>query len=339
MLGGATNGLAAGTLLPLAELRLLTPHALLFALTALLPLAVYALRERRARRVRAVLDLEEPSLRSRLPLVAALAAVPALLALAAAQPVVDQTRSRSERTDAEAFYVIDISRSMLAAADPEAQTRFLRAADAAIRLRDAIPEVPVGIASLTDRLLPHALPTTDARVFAQTMNKSVDIERPGPTLSYSNLKATSYDALADIVTGKYFKPEARKRLLVVLTDGESRPLAGELVRAFEGQQPPIQTIFVHVWAPEERIYETGVAEAGYESERSAPSSLAGVADLVDGQLFAESDLDAAEAAIRQAAGEGPTRLRKLEGERLALMPWVTLAALVPLAFLLYRRNV
>lgn len=338
MLAAATNCLGAAPL-PLAELRLLTPNALLFALTALLPLAVYVLRERRAGRVRAALGLEEPSRRSRLPLVAALAAVPALLALAAAQPIVDQTKSRSERTDAEAFYVIDISRSMLAAADPEAQTRFLRAADAAIRLRGAIPEVPVGIASLTDRLLPHALPTTDARVFAQTMNKAVDIERPGPTLSYSNLKATSYDALASIVTGRYFSPEAKKRLLVVFTDGESRPLAGELARAFEGQQPPIQTIFVHFWAPEERIFETGVAEAGYAPERSAPSSLAAVADLVDGQMFAESELEGAENAIRQAAGDGPTRLRRLEGERLALMAWVTLAAFLPLAFLLYRRNV
>jgi hypothetical protein len=170
------------------------------------------------------------------------------------------------------------------------------------------------------------------------MLKAVDIERPGPTLSYANLKATSYDALADIVTGKYFKPEAKKRLVVVFTDGESRPLAGELARAFEGQQPPIQTIFVHHWAADERIYETGVAEAGYEAERSAPSSLAAVAELVDGKVFAESELDAAEAAIKQATGEGPTRSRKLEGERRALMPWITLAAVLPLAFLLYRRN-
>jgi len=32
------------------------------------------------------------------------------------------------------------------------------------------------------------------------------------------------------------------------------------------------------------------------------------------------------------------RERRLEGERLALMPYVTLAAVVPLAFLLLRRN-
>jgi hypothetical protein len=319
-------------------LRLLTPWAALLALTALAPLAVFVLRERRARRVRGVLGLQEPSLRSRAPLAVALAAAPALLGLAAAQPVVDESRTRPERLDAEAYVVVDISRSMLASADPEAPTRFQRARDAAIQIRSAVPEVPVGIASITDRVLPHSLPTTDARVFANTLRRSVGIERPGPTLSYSNLKATTYDALASIATGKYFAPQSRKRVLVVLTDGETRPLAGELARTFTAEKPPIQTIFVHFWSPDERIYETGIAEAGYQAERGAAVGLQSVAGLVDGQFFPESALAEVQAAVREAVGAGPTKDQRLEGERLALMPWVTLAAFVPLAFVLYRRN-
>ncbi len=320
------------------DVRLLTPYAALLGLAALVPLTVFLLRERRARGIRAQLGLAEPPLRARVPLVLALAGVPLLLGLAAAQPVVDESRQRLERVDAEAYVVVDISRSMLAAADPEAPTRFQRARAAALEVRDAIPEVPVGLASLTDRLLPHSFATTDARVFSATLHRAMGIERPGPTLSYSNLRATTFDSLASIVTGRYFPPAARRRLLVVLTDGESRPLSGRLAAAFRDADPPIRTIFVQLWDGNERIFETGVAEAGYKPDRAAPANLEHLAALVGGEVFAERDLASARAAVRRAVGVGPTRSRRLEGERRALMPWVTLAALVPLGIVLSRRN-
>ena len=46
-----------------------------------------------------------------------------------------------------------------------------------------------------------------------------------------------------------------------------------------------------------------------------------------------------QAATEHFFGSGPTKARPFEGERLALMPYVTLAAFLPLAFLLWRRNI
>jgi hypothetical protein len=317
------------------DIKFLTPLAALFSLTALVPLAVFLGRQRRAGAVRRTLGLAAPSLGSRLPLVIALAVVPGLLGLAAAQPVIEQSRSRPERTDAEAFVVLDISRSMLAAADVEAPTRLDRARRLAVRLRDTIPEVPIGIVSLTDRLLPHAFPTTDRRVFVATIEDSIGIERPGPNLF--GTVATSLGALASVPKLGYFSPRARKRMLVVLTDGETLPVQREVARAFQ-VRPRIETIFVQLWDADERIYATGLPESGYRPMPGAGAALERVASLVGGRVVAEDDAGELGAAAREGLGEGNTRQRELEGERLALMPYVTLVAALPLGFLLLRRN-
>jgi hypothetical protein len=317
------------------DIRFLTPLAALFALAALVPLAVFLGRERRAGAIRRTIGLEALSLGSRLPLVIAIAAVPGLLGLAAAQPVIEQSRSRPERTDAEAFVVLDISRSMLAAADVEAPTRLDRARRLAVRLRDTVPQVPIGVVSLTDRLLPHAFPTTDRRVFVATIEDSIGIERPGPNLF--GTVATSLGALASVPKLGYFSPRARKRLLVVLTDGETLPVRHELSRAFQ-KRPRIETIFVQFWDADERIYATGLPESGYRPMPGAGAALQRVASLVRGRVFSEDEEGEVGATAREVLGEGKTRQRELEGERLALMPYVTLVAALPLGFLLLRRN-
>jgi hypothetical protein len=318
------------------DVRFLTPWAALFALAAVVPLAVFLLRQRRARRIRAALTLDEPSLASRLPLALALAAVPGLIGLAAAQPVVEESRSRPERTDAEAFVVLDITRSMLASADPNSRIRLDRARDLAVRLRDELPEVPMGVASMTDRVLPHAFPTTDRRVFVATIEQAVDIDRPGSGIG--GTLATSLEALAQIPELLYFSPRAEKRLLVVLTDGESLPLRGGLERAFAQASPPIETFLVHFWGANERIYAAGVAEGGYRPQPGSKGTLDRVASLTGGRVFSEDEAGEIAAAARETVGEGETRERELEGERIALMPYVTLAAVLPLGFLLLRRN-
>lgn len=318
------------------ELGFLTPLAAIFAVSALLALATFALRQRRATRVRAVLGLVEPPLRTRLVLAGAIAAIPVLLALAAAQPVLSTYRGIAERKDAQAFFVMDISRSMLASAEPGAPTRFERARRVALALRDRIPQVPAGIISMTDRTLPHAFPTTDRRVFFATLNQAVDIEWPPPAYTYST-RATSYDLLAAIPQRRYFSRSARKRVLVVLTDGESRPFGADLARAFQAK-PPIKTIFVRFWDAAERIYATGVSESGYLPDPGSAAELERAASLVGGRVFSEAEVATAGDAIAASVGEGPTGDRTIAGARLALMPWVTLAALLPLAFVLWRRN-
>ena len=318
------------------DVRFLTPLGAVLAATLLVPLAMLVLRERRARSVRASLGLEQRPLRSLVPLAAALALAPCLLALAAMQPIVETTRTISERTDAEVFVVADVSRSMLASAGSGAPTRLERAQTHAEELRAQLPGVPVGILSLTDRLLPHLFPTADESVFRSTLAKSIGIERPPPALFFST-RATQLNALAAVPERGFFSPSARKRVLVVYTDGESQPVDSELTRAF-ARTPRVETLFVHVWGGGERIYETGVPERGYTPDPASAAALRQAAELTDGRVFPESDGGATAEAVAAALGQGPTRERILEGERRALMPYATMLALLPLGFVLLRRN-
>ncbi len=243
--------------------------------------------------------------------------------------MIGTTRSVPERVDAQAFFVIDISRSMLASKGPGSPTRFDRAREIAIKLRDRIPQVPAGIASMTDRILPHAFPTTDRRVFVATMRGSVGIEQPPPVFTY-NTQATWLGLIGQIPERHYFAKDATKRVLVVLTDGESRPFEPELQSGF-ATKPKIQTVFVHVWKPGEGIYESGVTEGAYKSNPESEEMIKRAASLTGGSAFDESDVQAAGDDLVKLAGSGKTQKRTIAGSRLVLMPYLTLAAFLPLS--------
>jgi hypothetical protein len=139
----------------------LSPLGALLAFGVVVPLAALVVIARRADGVRRNLDLaRRPRLTLALPTVAAVA-VAGLLGLAAAQPVASQDTKRRVRSDAEAFIILDVSRSMLARRDPGSSSRLERAKRAAAVLRAALPAMPVGVASLTDRALPHLFPSAD----------------------------------------------------------------------------------------------------------------------------------------------------------------------------------
>ena len=256
------------------ELTFLTPLAVIFAVSALLPLGIHWSRERRAGQIRSALRLEEPSRRSRAPLVVAVAAVPVLLGIAAGQPVLGTERSVPERTDAEAFFVMDTSRSMLASDGADGATRFDRSVEAASAIRDRIPQVRSGIVSMTDRLLPHVLPTTDRRVFETTLRRSIGVELPPPAFTYSTHATTTTSSPASPSAGTS-RRTAKKRVLVVMTDGESQPFGSQLGAAFPGK-PPIQTVIVRFGDADERIYATGEAES-YVPAKNSEATIARVA--------------------------------------------------------------
>jgi hypothetical protein len=320
------------------EISFLTPLGGLVALAALIPLAVYRGRERRARALRQVLRLPAPTPRSRLTLLGAIAGICVLLGLAATQPVVATTRTVPERTDAQVLVVLDTSRSMLASTAPGQPTRFQRARDVALTLRNALPEVPMGIASSTSQVLPHLFPTTDRRVFEATLEDSIDIERPPP--SYSATLATALEGLASVPTKNFFPKSAKKRVLVVLTDGETQPLESpaDFATAFK-TEPEVETILVRLWDEEERIYETGAAEVGYRPLVGSEALLEQIAELAQARVLAESEAAQVSQLVAEEVGEGPTIARELEGRRRALMPWFTLLAVFPLGFVLFRRNI
>jgi hypothetical protein len=316
-------------------LTFLTPIALLFGLLAAVPLAVFVARRRRAGQVRSALGLPEVPGRSWLALAAALAAVPVLVGVAAAQPVITRTRTVPQRSDVEVFVVVDTSRSMLASSGSREPTRFERAVDDAITLQDRLRELPIGLASFTDRVLPHLFPTVDQRVYRETAREALGIERPPPSTSFGT-NVSDLDALGAIPTLAFFRPAAKKRALVVFTDGESQ--STETLAADFAGEPRIDVTFVRMGDASERIWESGVAEAGYVPLPNAAEILATAAAAVDGRVLEEGQVSEAAAAVRSALGTGPTRPRRIEGNRQALMPYVALLAVIPLGFVLYRRN-
>lgn len=313
----------------------LTPVALLFGLLAAVPLAVFVGRRRRAERIRGALGLDASPGRSWLPLAVCLGAVPALVGVAAAQPVVTSARTVPQRSDAEVFVVVDTSRSMLASAGDGEPTRFERAQDEAIALQEQLEDVPMGLASFTDRVLPHLFPTVDRRVYQETAREALGIERPPPSTSFGT-NVTTLDALGVVPTLAFFTPKVTKRALVVFTDGESQPVS-TLGTDF-AQTPKVDVTFVRMGNTSEQIYESGVPEGGYAPDPAAGETLAAAAAAVQGRVVQEGQIAETVAAVRAALGTGPTTARRIEGNRQALMPWVALLTVVPLGFVLYRRN-
>ena len=267
---------------------------------------------------------------------AALTSIPALLGLAAAQPVLDTTRTRPERTDAEILVVLDTSRSMLASSSPNAPTRYRRATDVARELATSFRTVPLGLASITDRTLPHVFPTSDARVFLSALETSVGIERPPPAFFFTT-QATTLGSLQAVPRRSFFSPTARKRLLIVLTDGETRETGPRFARAFR-RTPRVETLFIRFWDRGERIYESGIAEAGYRPDARVAAGLDRAAEQIGGRVFDESDVEGLLGAANGYLGDGPTRPLEREGEKLALMPFATALAALPLLLVLRRRN-
>jgi hypothetical protein len=317
------------------DVRLLTPWAALLVFAGLVPLAVYTVRRRRLRALERGLGLPSLALADQAVVVGAVVAVTALLGLAAAQPVLETTRRDPQRTDAEAFVVLDVSRSMLASAGPGEPTRFGRAREIARELRAAFPEVPFGIVTLTDRVLPHLFPTADERVFETTLSRALGVEKPPPGAFYLTF-ATNLNALRDLPTKGYFRPTARRRVAVVLTDGETQPIGGEIASAYE-RSPRTELLLVRLWRSDEGIYTTGVSE-GYEPSPQSEAATSRLVGLVDGRVFDEGDVQGLLAATEAALGTGETLALAQRSGQIALMPWITALALVPFGLVLLRRN-
>jgi hypothetical protein len=188
---------------------------------------------------------------------------------------------------------------------------------------------------LTDRALPHLFPTLDADVYASTLHDAVGIERPPP--SGSEPVATAYDSLGDLATNNFYKPTVQKRLLVIFSDGESRYF-DDVVLARKFHKGHVHVLFVHLWKPDEKIYLTKKnVDPGYRPDPAARAAAQRIAAAGDGEVLGEDPV-ALTTKVRAFVGTGPeTKLRE-QRTRVSLGPYVALAALVPLGFVLLRRN-
>lgn len=316
-------------------LTFLSPAGALVALGIVAPLAALVLAERRVARARALLRLAAPTAQDSRTVVAALAAVPLLLGVAATQPAVRTQHGTRLRTDAQAIFVLDISRSMSASTEPRGRSRLARAREAALRLHAGLAEVPSGVATLTDRVLPDLFPGGDAAAFASTV-QHIGIEQPPPQSIAVN--ASSLAPLGDVATQGYYSPGARKRLLIVLTDGESQSFSAAAIARTLRNGPGVSLVLVRFWAENERVFDPSGQPESYRPEPESGPALESLAAAAGGRAFAEGDLGAATAFARSALGAGPTTARGRELRTTPLAPYVAAAALVPLLLVLRRKN-
>jgi VWA domain-containing protein len=308
----------------------LTPFCLFVALASLLPLGAALVSHAWTEVVRKRLTLPPPERATELrPLLAA--SVIALAGMAAAQPALTHSTHPRSRTDVQAVFVLDISRSMAASSSPASSTRLDRAAAAAIALRNAIPDVPAGVLTLTDRVLPDLLPVSDVAGFDGVVRRAVRIESPPPQAT--SVRATTFSALGQIASGDVFPPSATKRIVVLLTDGESGPVGTSgVARSLAGYRFEA----VRFWASDESVYrEDGKPESAYRPDPSSRAVLADLASSLGGKSFEQTQLKAATRYLRSLAGSGSTVAGPAtEEHRYPLAPYVGLLALVALlAFL------
>jgi hypothetical protein len=319
-------------------IHLLTPTAALIAVVGVLPLVLAFAVERRNARARSFLGLPEPPSSSRWTLPVAIGAVVAALGLAAARPVVSHSRPHVSRVDAEAFVAVDISRSMKASSDARSPSRLDRARRIALRIRAALPDVPTGLGTFTDRPLPLVLPTSDRTAFTAAVTRSLGIERP-PGLQ-TGTTISSFDAVAPFPLEGYFAPSAKKRVLVILTDAESTGFNEAGVRKSFEAKPRTAVVLVRIGRAGERVFgANGRPESAYIPPPATGLTLERFLAATRGRAYDEQHVAGAEQSAREALGSGPTVSLESTSGRHDLAPWLVLAAAVPLGLVLRRRNV
>jgi hypothetical protein len=311
-----------------ASFLFLTPRAGVLVLLAAVPLVALVVGARRVTRVRRLLGLPAPTARRRRRHEATIVTLAGLLTLAAMQPAIRTETARRERTDAQAFVVIDVSRSMAAAPTASSPTRLARAKQIALALAPQFGDVPVGLATFTDRVLPDLFPTSDRAAYDSAVS-ALTLESPPPR--EVNTVATTFDALQQVATQGFFTPSARKRAVIVVTDGESRPFDPRAVAGALAAQG-IRLGLVQVGSGSDRVRRPdGTPEANFRPDpqgaRLSIGRLAAAAQAATGP--------GAGAVLARSLGPGPSSVIGLEPRTRTLAPLPALLALAPLALLLW----
>jgi hypothetical protein len=316
-------------------LTFLTPLGALTALTALLPLAWLLGAARSADRAARVLGLE-PAGRRPLVVPAALAALACGSAgLAAAQPALRLPHRESIRSRSEILYVVDVSRSMAASGQPGTETRLAQARGVVADLRAATPDVPSGLAGMTDRVLPYLLPTPDRAVFDAALRESVLIEAPPPREVSTN--ATNFDSLDSLAGSGWFDRTAKWRTCVLVTDGESASFSpAGVAEALNAAR--CRFLAVQVGGPGDRVYDGAIPEAGYTPDLSAEAKLVSLAAAAGGLSLHDAHGAALASALRSDAEQGPVTRTTVRTTKHALAPWLALIALLATVALVWIRS-
>jgi hypothetical protein len=314
--------------MPIGALVFLTPSAALVGLAFLVPLAALVRRERVAARVRGHLGLRRPNTLRLLARPLALIAVGALVAAAAAQPAIRKSASVPMRADAEIYLTFDVTRSMLARQALDQPVRLERARVLSQEIHAGLLDVPTGVATLTNRMMPLLFPTSDERGVSAVLGSSVRIMQPQPA-RLTAPRATQLGVLTLAADRSYYNPEAKRRALVVFSDLDTDYFSLEatlrLLRAHD-----IEPFVVRVAQPGEQIFDVKGNPLAYR-----PSSTVSVGQLrrAGWHAFEESEANRVVSEVETYLGTGTMRGNGLLQSQRNIATYVALLALLFVACL------
>ena len=142
----------------------------------------------------------------------------------------------------------------------------------------------------------------------------------------------------DLATARFFAPEARTRIAVVLTDGESQPFAVERTAAALPSRPdPIGADPARPRRESGCSGRTGRSES-YRPDRGAGVELARVAGLLHASAYFRESRAAVVGGGGGGRGRGTASSNRARRRSARWRPCLRSLALFPVAFLLWRRN-
>lgn len=292
-------------------MTLLHPAAL-FALVLLAPLvAVEWRRVRREQRAARALGLRPQPLWRALRYGVCAGLVVALAAVAAAEPTLRRVQTVRLRSDAEVYVFLDASASMLARASSTAPTRLEQARQAAAQFARALPgDLPLGAGALPQAPLPLTAPIGDRQLFLSAIDH---LTTPGtlPEHLYGNRTATNFGNLAAFTNSRYFLPQTRRRIVVVLSDGEG-PSFDEASTAASLKHERIHLVFVRFGSPRDRIWlrrrgRPPAVDANYVPDLTDLPEVRLLARDTGGAFYGRGQVRDAIAEVDRLAGHGPDR--------------------------------
>ena len=260
----------------------------------------------------------------------------ALLGLAAAQPVVASPHQSAVRRDADVFVVLDTSRSMLASRAPETPTRFDRARSDRPSVgqgapgrgrRDRLHDRSGPAAPLSDRessrLRRHAQRRDRGPAATPGREHRRQRHRPGCTR-----RSRAGDFFPPGEHADRRRPDRRR---VPRVPGQPRRGSPQASQDPPGADPARE-------CERARVHPSGAAET-YRPARGTGVELTRTALLLHASAYAEPEAKAAiaEVAHAVAAGDGVAEHSTTSVRELSLP--LAVAALLPVLFLLWRRNV
>ena len=238
-----------------------------------------------------------------LPRVLGLVVLALLVAAAAAQPAVrdasgtsacGRTRSSTSRSTSAA--------RCWPSSSPGGVARFERARSLGRRIHVALHDVPTGVATLTNRMMPLLFPTGDERGVTAVLDHSLTIMQP-PPVPLSAARASQLGALTLAADRSYFDPDSSKRVLVVFSDFDTDFFSAvgtlRLLRRHH-----IEPFLIRTAAPREQIFDARGLPEPYASVSTVSVHSLRSAGL---HAYEEGQTDQAIAAIRSYLGRGTTR--------------------------------